>query len=168
MLENDELGDELDLGDSEIEEGVVSDPGEPLVGGRRRRRRRRRFDEDVEQKEMSLFEVSCVRHGSLGADGQLVPPLILAHPLPLLPMLAMLPYNFLPAGVVFFIPIICVLTALSSCAHIVIVYLSWCATCQRRWKELTLGISRFPLSKTSSPASQVDMDVTVNGQVVRL
>jgi amino acid permease len=50
---------------------------------------------------------------------------MLAHPLPLLPLLALLPYNFLPAGVVFFIPIICILTVLSSCAHIVIVYLSW-------------------------------------------
>ena len=65
-----------------------------------------------------------VCHGA-HAHLQLVPPLILAHPLPLLPMLALLPYNFLPAGVVFFIPILCVLTILSSCAHIVIVYLAW-------------------------------------------
>lgn len=57
MLENDEVGDELDIGDSEIEEGLASDPGEPLVGGRRRRRRRRRFDEDDEAKDKSLFEV---------------------------------------------------------------------------------------------------------------
>ena len=56
---------------------------------------------------------------------QLIPPLILAHPLPLLPLLALLPYSFLPAGVVFFIPIICVLAILSSCAHIVIIYLAW-------------------------------------------
>ena len=51
--------------------------------------------------------------------------MILAHPLPLFPLLALLPYNFLPAGVVFFIPIICGLAVLSCCAHIVIVYLAW-------------------------------------------
>jgi hypothetical protein len=125
MLENDEVGDELDMGDSDLEGGVVSDPQEPLTGGRRRRRRRKRFDEEDEPKEKSLFEVGHIGLMYPMADVQLVPPLILAHPLPLLPMLAMLPYNFLPAGVVFFIPILCVLTALSSCAHIVIVYLSW-------------------------------------------
>jgi amino acid permease len=43
----------------------------------------------------------------------------------MLPLLGMLPYNFLPAGVAFFIPALCVLTALSACAHIVIVYLAW-------------------------------------------
>lgn len=40
-------------------------------------------------------------------------------------MLSLLPYNFLPAGVVFFVPAIGVLATLSSCAHIVIVYLAW-------------------------------------------
>lgn len=58
---------------------------------------------------------------------QLIPSLILSHPLPLLPLLALLPYNFLPAGVVFFVPVICILALLSVCAHIVIVYLAWCA-----------------------------------------
>lgn len=64
-----------------------------------------------------------------GADStmQLIPSLILSHPLPLLPLLALLPYNFLPAGVVFFVPVICILALLSVCAHIVIVYLAWCA-----------------------------------------
>lgn len=59
------------------------------------------------------------------ADGQLIPPLILAHPLAIFPLLAYLPYNFLPAGVVFFIPVLSVLAVLSACAQIVIVYLSW-------------------------------------------
>jgi len=67
---------------------------------------------------------------------QLVPSLILAHPLPLLPLLALLPYNFLPAGVVFFIPIICILAVLSSCAHIVIVYLAWCVSSLGRTADL--------------------------------
>lgn len=58
-------------------------------------------------------------------DIQLIPPLILSHGLPMLPLLGMLPYNFLPAGVVFFIPALCILVALSACAHIVIVYLAW-------------------------------------------
>lgn len=49
----------------------------------------------------------------------------MAHGLPMLPLLGMLPYNFLPAGVVLFIPALCILTALSACAHIVIVYLAW-------------------------------------------
>jgi hypothetical protein len=50
--------------------------------------------------------------------------LILAHPLPLLPLLPGLPYDLLPGGVVLFIPITCVLAGLSACAHIVIVYLA--------------------------------------------
>ncbi|CAD6583533.1 MAG: hypothetical protein TREMPRED_003587 [Tremellales sp. Tagirdzhanova-0007] len=94
-------------GDDEDEDGF--DAGEPLVS--RGRKRRRRWDQDEQKDERSLIE--------------LVPPLILAHPLPLFPLLALLPYNFLPAGVVFFIPIICVLAILSSCAHIVIIYLAW-------------------------------------------
>jgi len=49
----------------------------------------------------------------------------LAHPLAIFPLLAYLPYNFLPAGVVFFIPVLSVLAVLSACAQIVIVYLSW-------------------------------------------
>jgi hypothetical protein len=51
--------------------------------------------------------------------------LVLAHPLALFPLLAILPYSFLPAGVVFFIPVLSVLAILSACAQIVIVYLSW-------------------------------------------
>lgn len=43
----------------------------------------------------------------------------------MLPLLGVLPYDFLPAGVVFFIPVLCILTVLSACAHIVIVYLAW-------------------------------------------
>jgi len=56
---------------------------------------------------------------------QLIPPLILAHPLAIFPILAYLPFNFLPAVVVFFIPVLSVLAVLSASAQIVIVYLSW-------------------------------------------
>ncbi|WVW81640.1 hypothetical protein I302_103635 [Kwoniella bestiolae CBS 10118] len=92
------------------------DVSEPLVNGsgrgkRKGRRRRRRWNEGEEKEEKGLLE--------------LIPPLILAHPLPLLPLLALLPYNFLPAGVIFFVPVFCVLALLSACAHIVIVYLAW-------------------------------------------
>lgn len=51
--------------------------------------------------------------------------MILAHPLALFPALAAVPYDFLPAGVALFVPVFCVLAALSLCAHIVIVYLAW-------------------------------------------
>lgn len=126
MLENDDEATDFELNEDELEEALGSDAAEPLVG-RGRRRRRRKWDDEEENKDRSLFEVSCPIYQLWvqRANGQLIPPLILAHPLPLLPLLALLPYNFLPAGVVFFIPIICVLTVLSSCAHIVIVYLSW-------------------------------------------
>ncbi|WWC57955.1 uncharacterized protein I303_100490 [Kwoniella dejecticola CBS 10117] len=95
------------------------DVSEPLVNGSRssrgrrkaRRRRSSRWNDSEEKEEKGLLE--------------LIPPLILAHPLPLLPLLALLPYNFLPAGVVFFVPVFCVLALLSTCAHIVIVYLAW-------------------------------------------
>lgn len=36
-----------------------------------------------------------------------------------------MPYDFLPAGVALFIPLLCVIAMLSACAHIVIVYLAW-------------------------------------------
>lgn len=41
------------------------------------------------------------------------------------PVLSNVPTDFLPAGVALFIPLFCVIAALSACAHIVIVYLSW-------------------------------------------
>ncbi|KLT38999.1 hypothetical protein CC85DRAFT_209668 [Cutaneotrichosporon oleaginosum] len=56
---------------------------------------------------------------------QLIPPLVLAHPLALFPALAAIPHDFLPAGVALFVPLLCVLALLSACAHIVIVYLGW-------------------------------------------
>ncbi|WVQ64648.1 uncharacterized protein L199_002815 [Kwoniella botswanensis] len=98
------------------------DVSDPLVNGsgsgsssrnkrKVRRTRRGRWNEGEEKEEKGLLE--------------LIPPLILAHPLPLLPLLALLPYNFLPAGVVFFVPVFCVLALLSACAHVVIVYLAW-------------------------------------------
>ncbi|TYJ57562.1 hypothetical protein B9479_001644 [Cryptococcus floricola] len=101
--------DDLDYDEESMDTGV----DEPLVRGRgsRPRRRARRKGWEEEKVEKGLIE--------------LIPSIILSHPLPLLPLLALLPYNFLPAGVVFFIPIICVLALLSICAHIVIVYLSW-------------------------------------------
>ncbi|WVQ85530.1 hypothetical protein IAT38_007696 [Cryptococcus sp. DSM 104549] len=116
VLDNDEIDDldlELDMDmDLYDEEGADARVDQPLVGGRRGRRGgRRRWTGEEEKKERGLIE--------------LIPYLILSHPLPLLPLLALLPYNFLPAGVVFFVPVICVLALLSVCAHIVIVYLSW-------------------------------------------
>lgn len=36
-----------------------------------------------------------------------------------------MPQSFLPAGVALFIPVFCILSVLSACAHIVIVYLAW-------------------------------------------
>ncbi|ORX34982.1 hypothetical protein BD324DRAFT_582450 [Kockovaella imperatae] len=114
ILDDEEEEENNDLGLDE-EEGMLEDElaeGDPLVGtSGRRRRRRKRWDEGDEKSDKSLFE--------------LVAPLVLAHPLPLLPFLSAIPSDFLPAGVVFFIPIYCVLIALSSCAHIVIVYLAW-------------------------------------------
>lgn len=123
VLENDE--DEDDVLDEEDDlEGL--DPGEPLTG-RGRKRRRRRWDDTERRKEMGLLEVRAALAKLCKTDElQIIPPLILAHPMPLLPLLALLPYNFLPAGVVFFIPIYCVLVALSVAGHIVIVYLAWC------------------------------------------
>ncbi|BEI79948.1 hypothetical protein CcaverHIS002_0104770 [Cutaneotrichosporon cavernicola] len=56
---------------------------------------------------------------------ELVPALVLAHPLALFPALAAIPHDFLPAGVALFVPLLCVLALLSACAHIVIVYLGW-------------------------------------------
>ncbi|WRT63511.1 uncharacterized protein IL334_000416 [Kwoniella shivajii] len=126
ILDNDEDFDEEDMmifDDEETELGTGTETGtdhdfdvaELLVSGSRRngrKRRRRRYNDDGEDKE---------EKGLL----ELIPPLILAHPLPLLPLLALLPYNFLPAGVVVFVPIFCVLALLSACAHIVIVYLAW-------------------------------------------
>ncbi|OWZ63126.1 hypothetical protein AYX14_03681 [Cryptococcus neoformans] len=101
-----ELGlDDMDLDEEESDARV----DEPLVRGRGGRRRARRYKEEA--TERGLLE--------------LIPSLILSHPLPLLPLLALLPYNFLPAGVVFFVPVICILALLSVCAHIVIVYLAW-------------------------------------------
>ncbi|WVR03319.1 hypothetical protein IAU60_000310 [Kwoniella sp. DSM 27419] len=110
-----DLEDEVDmfLEENDLESDGFAGVGEPLVsrGSRARGRRRRRWNSEEEKQEKGLLE--------------LIPPLVLAHPLALLPLLALLPYNFLPAGVVFFIPIFCVLAVLSACAHIVIVYLAW-------------------------------------------
>ncbi|KIR56296.1 hypothetical protein I315_01361 [Cryptococcus gattii Ru294] len=97
--------DDMDLDDEESDARV----DDPLVRGRAGRRRGRRYKEEA--TERGLLE--------------LIPSLMLSHPLPLLPLLALLPYNFLPAGVVFFVPVICILALLSVCAHIVIVYLAW-------------------------------------------
>lgn len=36
-----------------------------------------------------------------------------------------MPTAFLPAGVALFVPLFCIIAALSACAHIVIVYLAW-------------------------------------------
>ncbi|WVO17885.1 hypothetical protein L204_105583 [Cryptococcus depauperatus] len=114
VLENDfsdtDADPDLDIDDMENdEENCDARVDDPLV--RRRRRARARRWRDNEKQEAGLLEV--------------IPSLILSHPLPLLPLLALLPYNFLPAGVVLFIPIISVLSLLSVCAHIVIVYLAW-------------------------------------------
>ncbi|WWC85660.1 uncharacterized protein L201_000526 [Kwoniella dendrophila CBS 6074] len=108
-----ETGTEIDHDDFEF------DVSEPLVTSNSRnnrkngskRRRRKRWNDNEEKEEKGLLEI--------------IPSLILAHPLPLLPLLALLPYNFLPAGVVFFVPVFCILALLSACAHIVIVYLAW-------------------------------------------
>ncbi|OCF33187.1 hypothetical protein I316_05232 [Kwoniella heveanensis BCC8398] len=111
VLDHDEeLDEQEDLEMMFDDDEFEADVGEPLVS-RSRGRRRRRWNHDEEKQEKGLIE--------------LIPSLVLAHPLPLLPLLALLPYNFLPAGVVFFIPIFCVLAVLSACAHIVIVYLAW-------------------------------------------
>ncbi|EIW73157.1 hypothetical protein TREMEDRAFT_42213 [Tremella mesenterica DSM 1558] len=109
MLDDEE--EEIVFDDDQEMEDEEVDVGEPLVSRGRGRKRRRRRWEGEDKSEKGLFE--------------LIPPLMLAHPLALFPLLAILPYNFLPAGVVFFIPILCVLVVLSCCAHIVIVYLSW-------------------------------------------
>ncbi|KAL7420299.1 hypothetical protein Q5752_005268 [Cryptotrichosporon argae] len=98
--------EEFDVEDDEDEEADVS-VTDPLTS---RGRRRRRWEPE-EKQERGVYEI--------------IPNLILAHPLPLLPLLCLLPYNFLPAGVVLFVPFFCILAALSTCAHIVIVYLAW-------------------------------------------
>lgn len=116
--------DDMDLDDEESDARV----DDPLVRGRAGRRRGRRYKEEA--TERGLLEVSTLSDRAWVALTrvrlQLIPPLMLSHPLPLLPLLALLPYNFLPAGVVFFVPVICILALLSVCAHIVIVYLAWC------------------------------------------
>jgi hypothetical protein len=58
------------------------------------------------------------------SDVQLVAPIILAHPLALLPIIPLLPHSFLPAGVALFIPIFVASAGLSACSHVVVVYLS--------------------------------------------
>nr|XP_031859917.1 uncharacterized protein CI109_004766 [Kwoniella shandongensis]KAA5526989.1 hypothetical protein CI109_004766 [Kwoniella shandongensis] len=106
VLDDDDEPDEEDM----ILDDEEAELDEPLVRNRAGRRRTR-WNGDEEKQEKTLLE--------------LIPPLVLAHPLPLLPLLALLPYNFLPAGVVFFVPLLCILAILSACAHIVIVYLAW-------------------------------------------
>ncbi|KAK8844638.1 hypothetical protein IAR55_006485 [Kwoniella newhampshirensis] len=67
-------------------------------------------DEELDEEDMIMDDEE-----EAGLDQPLlIPPMVLAHPLPLLPLLALLPYNFLPAGVVFFVPVLCVLALLSS------------------------------------------------------
>lgn len=110
-----DLEEDLDYEDDEDDAG--SD--EPLF--RRSSTRRRKYDD--EPGDSSLWEVSA--DASVTANAQLIPPLILAHPLALFPALAAIPHDFLPAGVALFIPLLCVIAVLSSCAHIVIVYLAW-------------------------------------------
>lgn len=56
MLENDDIDTELDMTEEELEDGLLSDAGEPLVS-RGRRRRRKRWTDAEENKEKSLFEV---------------------------------------------------------------------------------------------------------------
>ncbi|KAK4684601.1 hypothetical protein P7C73_g5568, partial [Tremellales sp. Uapishka_1] len=107
VLDNDDGEDENEMIFDDEEEGEI-DADQPLVN--RGRKRRTRW-EGEEKNERGLIEI--------------IPSLILAHPLPLLPLLALLPYNFLPGGVVIFVPVFCVLAILSACAHIVIVYLTW-------------------------------------------
>ncbi|WOO82472.1 uncharacterized protein LOC62_04G005960 [Vanrija pseudolonga] len=101
-FEFDEYDEEEEVSGEEI------DPAQPLVRGGRRRRK---WEQEPGDGDKGLFE--------------LIPPLILAHPLALFPALAAVPYDFLPAGVALFVPVFCVLAALSLCAHIVIVYLAW-------------------------------------------
>ncbi|KAL1408755.1 hypothetical protein Q8F55_005568 [Vanrija albida] len=101
-FEFDEYDEEEEVSGEEI------DQSQPLVRGGRRRRK---WEQEPGDGDKGLFE--------------LIPPLILAHPLALFPALAAVPYDFLPAGVALFVPVFCVLAALSLCAHIVIVYLAW-------------------------------------------
>jgi len=59
MLENDDTETDFDITEEELEDGLLSDVGDPLVS-RGRRRRRKRWIEDEEVKEKSLFEVRCL------------------------------------------------------------------------------------------------------------
>ncbi|KAJ9123916.1 hypothetical protein QFC22_000706 [Naganishia vaughanmartiniae] len=65
-----------------------------------------------------------LRRGGNRSLAELVAPIILAHPLALLPIIPLLPYSFLPAGVVLFVPVFVAIAGLSACAHVVVVYLS--------------------------------------------
>jgi hypothetical protein len=122
--------------------------GTPLLsesGGRGRARGRGRRkpvwdDQETSRRgQLSLLEVGCaiarsvwLRRLAEPADvllacalhPQLIPPLILSHPLFLLPIIPLLPNAFLPAGVIIFVPAIVAIAGLSACANIVAVYLA--------------------------------------------
>jgi hypothetical protein len=60
MLENDDTDAELEMHEDDLEDALSSDPGAPLVS-RARRRRRPHWEENDEDRDRSLFQVSQIR-----------------------------------------------------------------------------------------------------------
>ncbi|GHJ88664.1 hypothetical protein NliqN6_5066 [Naganishia liquefaciens] len=121
LLEEDEDLTEFLSENEEWEEHEMQDRGEGELfingaGGSKRQRhgKKKRWKEAEEE----------LQRGGNRSLAELVAPIILAHPLALLPLIPLLPYSFLPAGVVLFVPVFVAIAGLSACAHVVVVYLS--------------------------------------------